>query len=66
MFLSELFHLWVRWEGTGSGFERSSAGVGAGGAGCVRKYVIFENPISFLGMTMGPGHTCDFSKHMFL
>ena len=32
-FLAEVFHPWVRWEGPGSGFENSSGGGGAGGAG---------------------------------
>ena len=34
VFLAEVFHPWVRWEGPGSGFENSS-GAGAGGAGGV-------------------------------
>ena len=32
---AEVFHPWVRWEGPGSGFENSSGGAGAGGAGGV-------------------------------
>ena len=36
-FLAEVFHPWVRWEGSGSGFENSSGGAGgaAGGGGGV-------------------------------